>query len=80
MDTVQLVQIAGAILILAAFIGAQAGRFDPKSQGYLVLNVLGAGILAVIAAVARDWGFLLLEGVWTAVSLWGLIATRSARA
>ncbi len=80
MDTVQLVQVAGAILILAAFIGAQAGRFDPHSRDYLLLNLLGAGVLAVIAAVDEDWGFLLLEGVWTAVSLWGLVRLRSARA
>jgi hypothetical protein len=78
MHTDQLVQIAGAILILTAFIGAQAGRFDPHSRAYLVLNILGAGILAVIAAVEEDWGFLLLEGVWTAVSAWSLVQTRAA--
>jgi hypothetical protein len=72
MHTDQLVQIAGAILILAAFIGAQAGRLDMQSRAYLVLNLTGAGILATIAAVERDWGFLLLEGVWTLVSAWSL--------
>jgi hypothetical protein len=75
MHTDQLVQIAGAILILTAFIGAQAGRFDPRSRAYLVLNIIGAGILAGIAAVEQDWGFLLLEGVWTVVSVWGLAQT-----
>ena len=72
MDATQLVQIAGAILILAAFIGGQLNRLDAHSINYLALNFVGAAILAVIAALDDDWGFLLLEGVWTIVSGWGL--------
>ena len=31
---------------------------------YTAANAVGAGILAVVAAVESQWGFLLLEGVW----------------
>jgi hypothetical protein len=37
-----------------------------------VLNLVGAGVLAVDAYLGRQWGFLLLEGVWAAIAAWGL--------
>jgi hypothetical protein len=76
----QLVQIAGALLILSAFAAAQFGAMDPHSRSYLVLNLVGSAILAVLALEERQWGFLLLETVWAAVSLWGLIRVRRAPA
>ena len=67
--TEQVVQVAGALLILLAFTGAQVGIVQPRSLSYLVLNVLGAGTLTVLAAIERQYGFLLLESVWTVVSV-----------
>ena len=70
--------MAGAVLILSAFAGAQAGRLAPRSVPYLWLNVVGAGILTVDAFLNRQWGFFVLESVWTAVSLAGLLGRRAA--
>ena len=67
-----LVQIGGALLILAAFILAQVGRLETGSIAYLGLNLAGSSILAVDAALGAEWGFLLLEGVWAIVSAVGL--------
>jgi hypothetical protein len=72
MDVDQVAQIVGALLVLAGFVGAQAGRLDPHSLWYLALNLVGAGVLSVVAAIDSDWGFLLLEGVWCLVSAWSL--------
>ena len=69
----QIVQIVGAVAILAAFIALQLGAVDANGWAYLVLNVGGAAVLAVVAAVDRDWGFLLLETVWTGVSGWSIV-------
>jgi hypothetical protein len=69
----QLIQILGALLILAAFGGAQLGKMSTNSRVYLVLNLLGSAILTGVAFVESDWGFLLLEVVWALVSLWGLV-------
>ena len=75
-----LIQVLGAVLILVGFAGSQLRWLDPHSRLYLVLNLVGAAILAVIAWNERDWGFLLLEGVWTIVSAWSLVLVLSGRA
>jgi hypothetical protein len=71
----QLVQIIGALLILTAFAAVQFDRMRPHSQLYLVLNLVGSVVLAFLAWVESQWGFLLLEGVWAMVSAWGLATT-----
>jgi hypothetical protein len=68
----QLIEVVGALFILSAFVLAQVGRLATTSLVYLVLNLVGSGILAVVAAIDGDTGFLLLEGVWAAVSAFAL--------
>lgn len=70
----QVWQIAGAILVLIGFALSQGRWLSPHSYPYLLLNLSGSAILAVLAALDKQWGFLLLEGVWAIVSTVGLIA------
>lgn len=76
----QLIQVAGALLILVAFSAAQFGAMSPHNRSYLVLNLVGSVILAVLAWVERQYGFILLEGVWAVVSAWGLAQVLRGRA
>jgi hypothetical protein len=76
----QLIQILGAVVILVAFIGAQRGVLSPHSLPYLWLNLIGSVVLTGIAIYEFDLGFLLLEAVWAAVSLWGLVQVARGRA
>jgi hypothetical protein len=69
----EIVQVAGALAVLAAFVLAQAGVLDARSGRYLWLNLAGAGTLAVDAWLQGQPGFLLLEVVWAAVSAAGLV-------
>jgi hypothetical protein len=70
---VQAVSVLGAIAILVAYAANQFRLIGPSNISYTVLNLLGAGILTVIAVIESQWGFLLLEGVWTLVSLFALM-------
>src|SRR3954451_10204946 len=76
---IQLVSVAGSLMILAAYGANQLGRWTASRLEYMVLNLIGSGVLAIVAVVEEQWGFLLLEGVWALVSAWALIR-RSASA
>lgn len=69
----QLLEVAGAIMILAAYALAQFRGLDRHGYPYLLLNLAGGAILAVLAARGEQWGFLLLQAVWAIVALWGII-------
>ena len=70
---IQIVSLAGAITILAAFAMQQWGRWKSDDFAYLWANTIGAGLLTVVAWTGSQRGFLLLESVWTLVSIQGLI-------
>jgi len=69
----QVIQVGGALLILAAFAALQLGRIPADSRLYLWLNLVGAVVLAILALIEQQWGFLLLESVWAVVSAWSIV-------
>jgi len=75
----QVVSVVGAIAILLAFAANQFRWLDRTSVAYQGLNLLGSLLLTVVAVVERQYGFILLEGVWAIVSLWGLITLSTGR-
>jgi len=71
---IQIVSLVGSLLILTAFSANQLGRMTAQQRSYTLLNLVGSFLLAVLAVHEEQWGFLLLEGVWAAVSAWALLA------
>ena len=74
------VELAGAVLILAAFIASLRGSLSQQSVAYLTLNMAGAAVLTVVALLDSHWGFVLLEGAWALVSAWALVQLGRGRA
>ena len=66
-------------MILIAYAAAQTGRWSTDAPVYLWLNEIGSIILAVLAAMTGNWGFLLLEGVWAIVTAHSLVKLRRTR-
>jgi hypothetical protein len=69
---VQAIQILGALIILGAFAANQLGDLPTDSRLYLLANLVGSVVLAILAVVEGQFGFILLEGVWAVVSGWSL--------
>ena len=71
----QLIQLSGALLVLAGFALGQRGTLDPWSRIYLSVNLVGSAVLAVDAWLGAQPGFFVLEFVWAVVSAGGLVGT-----
>jgi multisubunit Na+/H+ antiporter MnhB subunit len=75
----QLISIAGALLILLPFAGSQLGRLSPHSIAYQLMNLVGAASLTAVAVIEVQLGFILLEGIWTlmsAIGVWKVLNRR----
>jgi hypothetical protein len=75
----QTVSLLAALLILIPFALTQLSRMTTTSVAYLAMNLVGSAALTAIAFMTRQYGFILLEGVWAIVSAAGLARALRAR-
>src|SRR5215204_3028056 len=75
-SSIQLVSVLGSLLVLVAYVASQFGYLSAKGLAYAYANIVGSAILAVVAALEAQWGFLLLEGAWASVSLVAVMRQR----
>ncbi len=58
--------------MLSAFILNMIDKIDDDDLIYIMLNLIG-GFLSCIASIMINYTpFMILEGVWTLVSVWGV--------
>lgn len=69
----QLVSILGSLLILGAYFALQRGMLRAEQRRYSVINFIGAALLAYVAVMERQVGFILLEGTWALLSIPGML-------
>jgi hypothetical protein len=75
----QVISVFGALAILGAYAADQLGWINPSRLSYSVANFIGAGILTFVAVVDEQIGFIVLQGAWTLVSLWGIVRNLRSR-
>ena len=73
-----IVQVVGALLVLVPFAAQQFGKLNADASAYLWSNAVGSAVLALLAAINGQWGFLLLEAVWAAVAVRGILGGTQA--
>ena len=69
----QIISLIAAMLILLPFALTQMSRMLTTSISHLSMNLAGSAALTVIAFANRQYGFILLEGVWAVMSAIGLL-------
>ena len=72
----QAASFVGALLILVAYVGHQMGWMNARGAAYNILNALGSAILTYIAFHPFQIGFVILEVVWTLISIYALFRPR----
>lgn len=63
----------GVTILLIAFFMNMRGIIKNDGIMYLILNTVGAGIACVASILLNYWPFIILEGCWTIVSIYGII-------
>ena len=71
---IQAFSLAGALLILLPFAASQVGRLSVRTIAYQLPNLVGSATLTTVAVLERQYGFILLEGVWAVMSLVGPVS------
>ena len=72
----QIVSLVGAAFLLGAYLALQRGWLAPRERLYNAMNLVGAALLTAIAVLDGRWGFILLEGTWTLLSIPPLLRAR----
>lgn len=63
----------GVAILLVAFLLNLLGKLAANSVGYSLLNAVGAGMTCIASIMINYLPFIILEGVWTLVSLFSMV-------
>jgi drug/metabolite transporter (DMT)-like permease len=72
MTLVDLLGFTGVSMILFAYFLNLTHRIEPDDLRYILLNLIGAILACAASILMKYMPFVLLEGVWTLVSLQAL--------
>ncbi len=67
-----IIGLAGSAAVLSAYLLLQIGRLDRTDLRFLLLNLFGAAGILYSLAFAFNLAATLIEGVWFAISLYGI--------
>jgi hypothetical protein len=59
----------GVTILLIAFLLNLLKKLSANSLGYIIMNVVGAGLACLASVMINYIPFIILEGAWTLVSV-----------
>jgi hypothetical protein len=68
-----IIGLAGSVAVLAAYLLLQLGRLGRTDLRFLILNLFGAAGILFSLAFAFNLSATLIEAVWFAISLFGIV-------
>jgi len=71
MSLSDLIGIFGVALILIAYFLNVIGKLTSDNKIFITLNILGSGIACLASYMIKYWPFVILEGTWFLVSIFG---------
>lgn len=63
----------GVFQILLAYVLNALGKTSNKSLLFILLNFIGATMACIASLLLNYWPFIILEGIWSLVSLYSLV-------
>lgn len=73
MSIADITGIIGVGLILAAYFLNIFSLIPKEGKLFFLMNILGAGLACCASWLIHYWPFVILEGVWTLVSVAGFV-------
>ena len=73
MNYIDWIGFIGVFQILLSFILNITGKIKTKDLSFILLNLIGAGMACLASILMKYLPFIILEGVWTLVSLISLV-------
>jgi hypothetical protein len=72
-NTNDYIGFAGVFILLIAFLLNLSGKIAKDGLPYIIMNVFGAGLACLASWLIHYIPFVILEGIWTFVSLVALV-------
>jgi hypothetical protein len=72
METNDIIGSIGVVMMLIGYIMNLTDRIDDDDLSYILLNFFGAGLSCYASIMIPYIPFIILEGIWTIASGWGI--------
>ena len=74
-----LIGTVGVALILMAYFMNTMRMIPVNGKLFYVMNIIGAAMACYASFLIAYWPFVILEGAWTMVSIYGMMRTMKIR-
>ena len=69
MKIADIIASVGVLILLIAFFLNLFNKIPSTSKGYIIANIIGAGLCCLSAYIIRFYPFVILEAIWASVAI-----------